>query len=1373
MDTPILRTRRTKLRYYALCVIPVVAALTAGTGELKAANVLATFAANGTTPITSVALSCNTSTGPGASATVVVKAISPLVSPAQIIVSATPLSASGTVNTLSGSGASNVVITAPSNQTLTASNTSLTYTISLAATPSVGCNGLTTAAPVFFFDHISGTTTAPGSTVVGDVGMTVNTSITQTTSGLVATPSTVNVTCVKNGSTYYPGPAQTVSVTSTATGGNVFALNSSGGSAPASWLTLTPSSPGGTATGGFPVTFTVQAGAACDSLPAPAGSNTATTTVNLSSTGTTAPDKAISVTLTVSGPSASSLVVNPSPITITCAKSGSNYYPSYPLTVGVTAPSATTFAVDTTTNPAASWLVVTPTTTQTASSSPATLTLQAHSGCGGFSLNSSTTTVVHLLNAPALDKTFAVTLQIVPTTILQATPNPASLTYVKGSGTAGFVDVAIASTNSISPFFSVNTATLPIWLRLDSATGVAPQSLRFSSTTVADTLAPGTYSASILISVSGYGDLTLPVSMLLTNKAPQLSIEGPTTVPINWTIGQGLPTPTITAISTDTPIAYTATTGGSLGPVIAAGEQSGLAYSFGTPINITFNPQAFAAATPGTVLTGTVTLTWGNPVSTIVVTFRVTVLSPGAVITSLSPASLPVQSPGYVYTVSLQGTGFVPSTDPTQKTKVGIVVSGTTITTDTNIQASVTNQSNITLTITVPSGSDPIPFAGGAVNIGVCNPVGGSCTNATSQQTLTFGTNPIILAVTSSSALLENPAVTVAPYDMISLFGANFCPNCTTTQVLTGSPDPTTLTYPTSLAFDSTHSLFVTFQPHTGSAFSPTSAPVLFATNGQINLMVPSVVTTGTNNVDILVSYGSLTGSPAPKVSSPFNVSVAATDPGIFTIGADGQGSGAALDMNYNLISTTNPAGIRTGSSNSDTISIYMTGLGAPDSTADNSAAASGGGFSWSTDCASQATYLTSFNAAQTGTALSTLDGTLIIPSVLNTGRLVPCILSADNTAVTIGSQAATVTYAGWVAGTIAGLYQINVQLPANVANSFTTQSGLTNQSILAPVQLPVVVNAGGVNSQHGVSLWVAPRLKMVGPSSGTGPNTVSAQVGVALPSSNNLVTASGSTFTPYTYAVTSGLLPSGLSLNSATGQIAGTPAANTNGNYTVTVTASDSANIPVTGSDTFVVTVGTGLFMTTSAPTASTFGTLNAGVATVTASGGVYPYGYTMAISGHTLPAGLTINSATGVISTTAATPAGSYLLVVSALDSTTGTPLTGLSIFTVVVNLHVVATATGPFTVTAQTSGAYNTIVTTGQAGSVTYSLDAATTALVAANSAWLSFSNGVFTVTGTASVAGTYNVTIKATDGTTPTNATAAGTGSTNSFTIVIGS
>jgi hypothetical protein len=152
MDTSLLQKLRTHTGHYASNLLPLLLALTAGSGALSAANLLQTYASNGTTVITSVSLTCNTATGPVASATIVVKPLAALIGANQIIVAATALS---------GTGASNVVITAPVNQTLTASNTSLTYTISLAPTAAVGCQGLTTAAPTFFFNHIAGTTSAP------------------------------------------------------------------------------------------------------------------------------------------------------------------------------------------------------------------------------------------------------------------------------------------------------------------------------------------------------------------------------------------------------------------------------------------------------------------------------------------------------------------------------------------------------------------------------------------------------------------------------------------------------------------------------------------------------------------------------------------------------------------------------------------------------------------------------------------------------------------------------------------------------------------------------------------------------------------------------------------------------------------------------------------------------------------------------------------------------------------------------------------------------------------------------------------------------------------------------------------------------------
>jgi len=77
------------------------------------------------------------------------------------------------------------------------------------------------------------------------------------------------------------------------------------------------------------------------------------------------------------------------------------------------------------------------------------------------------------------------------------------------------------------------------------------------------------------------------------------------------------------------------------------------------------------------------------------------------------------------------------------------------------------------------------------------------------------------------------------------------------------------------------------------------------------------------------------------------------------------------------------------------------------------------------------------------------------------------------------------------------------------------------------------------------------------------------------------MVTATGGQST-YRYALTSGVLPLGLKFNSD-GSISGTPALFTSGYYELTVTATDSATIPVTGTVSFQIQVTGGLVMTSS----------------------------------------------------------------------------------------------------------------------------------------------------------------------------------------------
>ena len=140
---------------------------------------------------------------------------------------------------------------------------------------------------------------------------------------------------------------------------------------------------------------------------------------------------------------------------------------------------------------------------------------------------------------------------------------------------------------------------------------------------------------------------------------------------------------------------------------------------------------------------------------------------------------------------------------------------------------------------------------------------------------------------------------------------------------------------------------------------------------------------------------------------------------------------------------------------------------------------------------------------------------------------------------------------------------------------------------------------------------------------------TVPFQVGTVV---NDGVSASG-TPTP-TYSITAGTIPAGLALNSTTGAITGTPT--DSGLFTFTISADNGIGSPVTH-------VFSGLVSIAPAWTDQTLGTIQVGTAYsdgVSASGDPVA---TYSISAGALPAGLSLDSATGAITGTSTT-AGAY---------------------------------------------------------------------------------------------------------------------------------
>jgi uncharacterized protein (TIGR03437 family) len=825
-----------------------------------------------------------------------------------------------------------------------------------------------------------------------------------------------------------------------------------------------------------------------------------------------------------------------------------------------------------------------------------------------------------------------------------------TLAYTKNSGTPAYVDVPVASNlpSLPNPFFSVYPSSVPFWLTPSIMTGTASttEKVRFSTSSLADTLAPGNYSATVVLQVAGYGDLDIVFNLQVSNPNPTLlwtsnpTASGTTVTLASYMAGTtSYPSLSITLSSSDSPIPYSIAFGGALAPyATTTADQKGFAYNFGTPIPISFG-YAWAAAVPGTPVTGTISITWGSQNTVSLINISVPVTAPGATLTGISPASLPTATAG-TFTLGLIGTGFVGnsgSSSSVKPTLVGTMVSST-FTKDASIV--IANVTPTLMTLTLSATDTAFPFAaGGSVTLGVCNPAGSATTctpGAGATYSLIITASPLIQAITSASTFSQVTAPahpTLAPYDLISIFGTGFCNTCASGTAINGALTANDF-YPVSISDTSSPAKAVSVAFYTqGSTTSPlATAPMLFLSSNQINAVVPSTgLTTGTN-YDVIVTYGATT-------SNSFTITLAAQDPGIFTVGSDGLGNGAILNSaNWTLISSSNPGGVRATTA-SDFVSIYMTGLGIPLSTAHNT---SGGNLATIPgDCITTDNtngYLAAVNSVNNGTALSSLDGAIIQSSLIDASRLAPCLTT--NPVVTVGGQPATVSYAGWVKDSIAGLYQVNAKLPATSALNLTSN---------APVQLPVVVSftGSGASSQTaGVTMWVAPRLQVLAPAALTG------TVGQTWPTSGNLVVASdGATVATYSYSLSSGVLPNGLVLDPVGGGISGTPAAYTGGTYPVTVTATDSElPIPLTGTATFSLIVNAGLVVSVApvAPadlsgTTLTMPAITTGtIGTVQANGGTPPYVYTDPSStlGSTH---LSINSSTGVITDDGSAPTNS----------------------------------------------------------------------------------------------------------------------------------
>ncbi|MGD7246808.1 putative Ig domain-containing protein [Ralstonia pseudosolanacearum] len=562
-----------------------------------------------------------------------------------------------------------------------------------------------------------------------------------------------------------------------------------------------------------------------------------------------------------------------------------------------------------------------------------------------------------------------------------------------------------------------------------------------------------------------------------------------------------------------------------------------------------------------------------------------------------------------------------------------------------------------------------------------------------------------------------------------------------------GSAGTVDLTVTTSGGTSATSSAdqFTYVAPPTANASSATVA------HGSSSNAITLSISGGTPTsvaVSTAASHGTATASGTSITYTP-TASYSGTDTFAYTASNAG-GTSAAATVTITVSSATvsyapaSPAGGTVGTAYSQSVASASGGTSpytyalASGSLPPGLTLSTGGTLSGTPTSAGTFSFTVTATDSSTGTGpFSATSGTLSLTIAAPTITVSPSTLTSP----TVGAASSqSVSASG---GTSPYTYAVTAgALPAGMSlSSAGTLSGTPTAGGAFSFTATATDSTGGTGPYTGSRSYTltvnAPTLSIT-PAAGS----LSATSGVAY--SQAFVAASGTA--PYTYAlsVNSGALPTGLSFNTATGVLSGTPTTAGTANFTVTGTDSSTGTGPYTVSATYT--------LTTSAPTISlapaTLTGATVGTAysqSVTASGGTAPYTY--AVTSGALPAGLSLSSA-GVLSGTP-TAGGSFSVTISATDSTTGSgPFTGSRAYTLTVGsptLTISPASTAGLTAMAGTS--YNQSFSAGGGVSpYTYALTVNTGTMPTG----LSFHAASATLSGTPTTAGTVSFTVTATDG-----------------------
>jgi len=266
-----------------------------------------------------------------------------------------------------------------------------------------------------------------------------------------------------------------------------------------------------------------------------------------------------------------------------------------------------------------------------------------------------------------------------------------------------------------------------------------------------------------------------------------------------------------------------------------------------------------------------------------------------------------------------------------------------------------------------------------------------------------------------------------------------------------------------------------------------------------------------------------------------------------------------------------------------------------------------------------------------------------------------PVVISVSPNSATAGAAALTLTVSGsgfssgstvlWNGAALTTTFVSSGQLTATVPSTSLAAAGTASVSVITPG------HKGGTSNALVFTINAAASSGGTGSGGGTTTTpltvaTTSIPTGTTGTSYSATVSATGGS-APYTWSVSTGTPPPGLTLSSA-GALSGVPT--TSGSYSFTAQVKDAASHVATYSYAMSVGAGTTTPVTLSI-SPSTLANGTAGTAypstALTASGGTAPYTWTQS----SIPPGMALSSV-GTLSGTPST-AGSYTLAVTAKDA------------------------------------------------------------------------------------------------------------------------